>query len=141
MGGWRTRGQRLSLYVGSADDSLGSLLSAFLLLARCFESYQFEHRRTVLAGSFHSTSHSRKPCHKFASLTMPTTASTPLNLLRAPQVCSKLKISRTTLYAKLDKSSKYYDPDFPKQIKLGPSSVGWVEHQVDQWIINKLAGV
>lgn len=97
--------------------------------------------RTSSDGSLHSTSHSRKPCHTFASLTMSKTAPTPLNLLRAIQVCSKLKISRTTLYAKLDKSSKYYDPDFPKQIKLGPGSVGWVEHQVDQWIINKLAGV
>ncbi|WP_414646929.1 helix-turn-helix transcriptional regulator [Comamonas sp. UBA7528] len=69
---------------------------------------------------------------------MPTTASTPLNLLRANQVCSKLRISKTTLYAKLDKSSKYYDPEFPKQIKLGVSSVGWIEQQVDQWITNKL---
>lgn len=72
---------------------------------------------------------------------MPTTVSTPLTLLRATQVCSKLKISRTTLYAKLDKSSKYYDPDFPKQLKLGHSSVGWVENQIDQWIMSRLVGV
>lgn len=72
---------------------------------------------------------------------MPTPATIPLTLLRAVQVCSKLKISKTTLYAKLDKSSKYYDPKFPKQIQLGPGSVGWVEHQVDQWILNKLTGI
>jgi len=70
---------------------------------------------------------------------MPITVSTPLVLLRAAQVCNKLKISKTTLYAKLDKNSKYYDPDFPRQIKLGASSVGWVEHQVDQWILKKIA--
>lgn len=70
---------------------------------------------------------------------MSTATSSPLMLLRAAQVCSKLKISKTTLYAKLDKNSKYYDPDFPRQIKLGTSSVGWVEHQVDQWILKKIA--
>lgn len=70
---------------------------------------------------------------------MSTATSTPLMLLRAAQVCSKLKISRTTLYAKLDKKSKYYDPDFPRQIKIGSSSVGWVEHQVDEWILKKIA--
>ena len=67
------------------------------------------------------------------------TINTPLKLLRAAQVCDKLKISKTTLYAKLDRNSKYHDPDFPRQIKLGSSSVGWVEHQVDQWIMNKIA--
>ncbi len=95
--------------------------------------------RTSSDGSLHSTSHSRKPCHTFPSLTMPTTASTPLMLLRATQVCSKLKISKTTLYAKLDQNSKYYDQDFPRQIKIGTNSVGWVEHQVDQWILKKIA--
>jgi prophage regulatory protein len=68
-------------------------------------------------------------------------ASRPLTLLRTAQVCSKLNISKTTLYAKLDKNSKYYDPDFPKQLKLGASSVGWVEQQVDEWILRKLASL
>lgn len=72
---------------------------------------------------------------------MPILPTTPLNVLRATQVCSKLQISKTSLYEKLDKSSKYYDSTFPKQIKLGASSVGWVEHQIDQWVMNKLAGV
>lgn len=72
---------------------------------------------------------------------MSISATTPLILLRAAQVCSKLKISRTTLYAKLDKNSKYFDPDFPKQIQLGPSSVGWVEQQIDQWILRKISSV
>lgn len=75
------------------------------------------------------------------ALKMSISATTPLILLRAAQVCSKLKISRTTLYAKLDKNSKYFDPDFPKQIQLGPSSVGWVEQQIDQWILRKISSV
>ncbi|MEG2974636.1 MAG: AlpA family phage regulatory protein [Comamonas sp.] len=61
-----------------------------------------------------------------------------MNLLRATQVCQKLQISKSTLYAKLDRSSKYYDPTFPKQIKLGLGSVGWVENQIDQWISARL---
>lgn len=70
--------------------------------------------------------------------TMQKSAPTPLILLRANQVCSKLKISRTTLYAKIDKASKYHDPDFPRQIRIGPGSVGWVEREVDQWILGRM---
>lgn len=62
-----------------------------------------------------------------------------MNLLRAAQVCQKLQISKSTLYSKLDKSSKYYDPTFPKQIKIGPGSVGWVECQIDQWISERIS--
>lgn len=62
-----------------------------------------------------------------------------MNLLRAAQVCQKLQISKSTLYSKLDKSSKYYDPVFPKQIKIGIGSVGWVECQIDQWISDRIS--
>jgi len=69
---------------------------------------------------------------------MSLTHTTPLTLLRASDVCRKLKISKTTLYAKLDKTSKYFDPEFPKQIRLGVKSVGWVEQHLDAWISSKL---
>ncbi|WP_043384775.1 AlpA family phage regulatory protein [Comamonas aquatica] len=72
---------------------------------------------------------------------MSTAATPPLKLLRATQVCNKLNISKTTLYAKLDKSSKYYDPHFPRQISIGAHSVAWIEHQVDSWISSKLSAV
>lgn len=125
-------------YTRGTADSFGSAVERFLLLAKCFESYQLGHRRTDCHGSFHSTWYSRRSFHKLIDIIMHTTATPPLNLLRTAQVCSKLKISKTTLYCKLDKNSKYYDPNFPRQIKLGASSVGWVEHQIDQWIIEKL---
>ena len=70
---------------------------------------------------------------------MSTAATTSMKLLRATQVCNKLNISKTTLYAKLDKSSKYYDPHFPRQIFIGANSVAWIEQQIDSWISSKLS--
>ena len=64
--------------------------------------------------------------------------SITINLLRASQLCEKLKISRSSLYSKLNSSSKYYDPIFPKQVRLGINAVGWIESQVDAWIMKKL---
>ena len=61
----------------------------------------------------------------------------PINLLRAPQVCKKLQISRSSLYSKLDPRSKYYDPKFPRQVHLGISTVGWIEYQVEDWICQR----
>lgn len=43
-------------------------------------------------------------------------------------------ISRSCLYDKLNVRSPRHDPQFPKPIKLGPSAVGWLEHELMQWI-------
>lgn len=72
---------------------------------------------------------------------MSTEVTAPLRLLRATQVCNKLNISKTTLYAKLDKNSKYYDPEFPKQINLGGKAVAWIESQIDSWILSKVSAL
>ena len=53
-------------------------------------------------------------------------------------VCEKLGFSKTTLWSKGNPKSKYYDPKFPKKIKLGPKMVGWLEDQIDQWLEHKI---
>jgi prophage regulatory protein len=60
-----------------------------------------------------------------------------IQFLRLPEVLKRLGISRSTLYARLNPSSKYFDSTFPKQLKLFPSlersSVVWISHEIIDW--------
>ena len=53
-------------------------------------------------------------------------------ILRLPEVVGRTGIGRSTIYAKIA------DNDFPKPIKLGLRSVGWLESDLEQWIINRI---
>ncbi len=58
-------------------------------------------------------------------------------VLRIPDVKKKTGMSRSAIYNKLNPSSKYFDPTFPKPIRLGngpASSVGLIESEIDAWI-------
>lgn len=48
-------------------------------------------------------------------------------------------IRRSTIYNKLNQHSPYHDSSFPRPIKLGASSVGWLEHEVEAWIMAQAA--
>lgn len=60
-----------------------------------------------------------------------------LNVLRMGGVERKTGLSRANLYNKLNPRSKYYDETFPQQIQLGIGSVGWLESEIDTWILNR----
>ena len=49
-------------------------------------------------------------------------------ILRTPDVMKATGLSRTTLW-RLERSGR-----FPKRVRLGPNSVGWVERGVSGWI-------
>ncbi|MBT2866320.1 AlpA family phage regulatory protein [Chromobacterium violaceum] len=55
-------------------------------------------------------------------------------ILRCKEVVSRLKLSRSTVYDKLDPNSPRYDPRFPKPIRLGPKAVGWLEHELETYL-------
>lgn len=60
-----------------------------------------------------------------------------IQFLRLPDVLKRLGISRSTLYARLNPNSKYFDPTFPKPLKLFSSlkrsAVVWISHEVIEW--------
>lgn len=56
-----------------------------------------------------------------------------LAILRRKQVESRAGIPRSTLYAKMQSG------DFPRPIKLGARSVGWLASDVDAWIAERIA--
>lgn len=57
-----------------------------------------------------------------------------LTMLRMKHMLTKLGISRSSIYEKINPKSPRYDPSFPKPIKLGAAAIGWVEEEVDQWV-------
>ena len=64
---------------------------------------------------------------------MDTTAvKNPLRILRLRQVIERTGLSRSTIYDHISIG------EFPKQISLGPRSVGWVESEIEEWIANRI---
>jgi prophage regulatory protein len=51
-----------------------------------------------------------------------------IKLIKLPQVMQITTLSRATVYRLIAKG------EFPKQIKLGPRSSGWLESEIDSWI-------
>ena len=47
-------------------------------------------------------------------------------------------ISRAKIYEMIKVDSKYYDPTFPKPVRLSESRIGWVALEVHQWIEVKI---
>jgi len=52
-------------------------------------------------------------------------------------VAAKLGIARSTIYDWLNPKSNRYDATFPKQRRLGQQSVGWLETELDQWLLTR----
>ena len=55
-----------------------------------------------------------------------------LKILKRKEVEAVTGFSRSSIYAHMDKDS------FPKAIKLSERSVGWLEHEVQEWLKNRV---
>jgi prophage regulatory protein len=55
-------------------------------------------------------------------------------VLRMPQLLERISLSRAATYDRLNPKSRRYDATFPRPIRLGLNSVGWLESEVDAWI-------
>ena len=65
-----------------------------------------------------------------------TTEQAPLRFIRARDVCDKIAVSRSRLYELMSD-----DPVFPKPFKDGEarqSPLYWVEHEVEEWMRQKM---
>lgn len=64
---------------------------------------------------------------------MVATSESPTYFLRLPQVKVRTGLSRSSLYAKIQNG------DFPSPINLGGRSVAWLDHEVEDWIRDRVA--
>ena len=63
----------------------------------------------------------------------------PLSILRRRDLEARLKLSRSTIYDKINPGSLRYDATFPKPIRLGNgSAVGWIESEVEIWLRSRI---
>lgn len=55
------------------------------------------------------------------------------DVLRLPELTRKTGLSRSTIYSMIKEGN------FPKQIKLGKRSSGWVMAEIEQWIDQRVS--
>jgi prophage regulatory protein len=60
-------------------------------------------------------------------------SSTPVRILRLPEVMRRTGDSRSGIYTKMAAGK------FPKQVPIGDNAVGWVETEIDQHIADRIA--
>lgn len=65
--------------------------------------------------------------------------NTEKRILRIKQLSTIIGLARSTIYDRLNPNSPRHDPSFPKPIRLGMTSVGWLQSEVDQWIQSKVS--
>jgi prophage regulatory protein len=69
-----------------------------------------------------------------------TNTTRPVQILRRRDVESRVRLSRSTIYDKINPDSPRYDSSFPTPIHLGGgTAVGWVESEVDDWLHRQIA--
>ncbi|TEP24807.1 AlpA family phage regulatory protein [Pseudomonas aeruginosa] len=60
-------------------------------------------------------------------------------VLRMRHVIVQLGISRSAVYDWMDPKSPRYDSTFPKPIRLGKSSIGWLSTDIENFIASRIA--
>lgn len=52
-----------------------------------------------------------------------------VQIIRVKEVMEITGFARSTLY-----SIEKYNPDFPKRVRIGVKAVGWMKHEVEEWV-------
>lgn len=65
-----------------------------------------------------------------------TTEDRSVKVVRLQEVMAKTGLARSTIYAKTSPKSASHDPCFPKPIRLGLRTVGWLEEELQSWILS-----
>ncbi|MNK17690.1 Prophage CP4-57 regulatory protein (AlpA) [compost metagenome] len=85
----------------------------------------------------------------YASLQQISATPRSIVILRRPQFERRVGLLRSSIYARLDKKSKQYDPSFPRPVSLAAplngahssgrrrGAVGWIESEVDAWLAQR----
>lgn len=66
-------------------------------------------------------------------------AAPPDTFLREKQVLEITGLGRSSIWSYCNPRSRYYDPSFPKPVKLGARAVAWRASEVFGWIATRRA--
>lgn len=53
-------------------------------------------------------------------------------ILRLPVVKARTGLSRSTIYLRISEGT------FPNPVKLGARAVGWLEHEIEEWLARQV---
>ena len=62
----------------------------------------------------------------------------PLKILRSKQVLERLGVCRSTFYGWQNSRSPQFIPDFPKAVQIGKGAVGWLDHEIEEYIESRI---
>lgn len=57
---------------------------------------------------------------------------TTIRIIKVPEVLERCAMSRASLYRMLQRN------EFPRQVRIGIRSVGFYEHEVNQWLAERI---
>ena len=49
-----------------------------------------------------------------------------------------MRLSRSTIYDRINPRSPLHDATFPKPIRLGAGAIGWIESEVEGWLRSQI---
>ena len=58
---------------------------------------------------------------------------TKIRIIKLSEVIQSTGLSRSTIYRKINEKC------FPESVSLGSNAVGWVEDEVQQWILERVS--
>ncbi|WP_314341301.1 AlpA family phage regulatory protein [Acinetobacter guillouiae] len=67
-----------------------------------------------------------------------STIQNTVQMLRLHELIKMIGLSRSSIYDRLNRRSKRYDPDFPTPVKLNNAS-RWLLSEVEAWIESKIS--
>jgi prophage regulatory protein len=56
-----------------------------------------------------------------------------MRIIKREEVSHKTGLERSAIYQRVKLGT------FPRQVQMGPKSVGWIEEEVEQWIAERVA--
>ncbi|MGH8772233.1 MAG: helix-turn-helix transcriptional regulator [Burkholderiales bacterium] len=59
-------------------------------------------------------------------------------ILRLPDLSRKFRLSRSTIYDRLDPKSPRHDPTFPKPVRLGDRAIGFLQSEAESWLSSRV---
>ena len=69
---------------------------------------------------------------------MKAATTADLRVLRLKDVQDRIGVGRSTIYDLINPRSARFDATFPRPIKLGAVSIGWVESELAEWIYARM---
>jgi prophage regulatory protein len=57
-----------------------------------------------------------------------------LRIIRLKEVIELTGISRSLIYLKVNARSRYFDPSFPRPLKIASRAIGWNGTELQKWI-------